>query len=252
MPTTTRLLTDETGQALVTAINNIVAAVKPNATEIQMGANDTTTVAEAIDTQNQALSNMNTRVRTTTTVYNTFADAFNNASIDNALTFVRVKDRASDGPDSYGYNVFQNGSGNYGWQIAVNDHELIYYRQKSGGTFQPWEKIALKSETVPNVTHYSQYTFPKSASEVSDGNDTYTVQNNGTAIIEVRFSNMTYSQIGFLVNEVWIGDGMITSGDHVLSGVPITFSFPVFAGDVIKAAFYSTYTVESAKLRIYF
>lgn len=58
MPTIQRLLTDETGQSLVTAINNIVAAVKPNATEIQMGANDTTTVAEAINTQNQALSNV--------------------------------------------------------------------------------------------------------------------------------------------------------------------------------------------------
>lgn len=56
MPTTQRLLTDETGQALVTAINNIVAAVKPNATEIQMGASDTTTVAEAINSTNQALS----------------------------------------------------------------------------------------------------------------------------------------------------------------------------------------------------
>lgn len=55
MPTTQRLLTDETGQALVTAINNIVAAVKPNATEIQMSSSDTTTVAEAISTTNQAL-----------------------------------------------------------------------------------------------------------------------------------------------------------------------------------------------------
>lgn len=65
MPTIQRLLTDETGQSLVTAINNIVAAVKPNATEIQMGANDTTTVAEAINTQNQALSNLDAPTRIT-------------------------------------------------------------------------------------------------------------------------------------------------------------------------------------------
>lgn len=55
MPTTTRLLTDETGQALVTAINNIVAAVKPNATEIQMSSSDTTTVATAITNINDKI-----------------------------------------------------------------------------------------------------------------------------------------------------------------------------------------------------
>ena len=55
MPTTKRLLTDETGQALVTAINNIVAAVKPNATEIQMSSSDTTTVATAISNINDKI-----------------------------------------------------------------------------------------------------------------------------------------------------------------------------------------------------
>lgn len=55
MPTTKRLLTDETGQSLVTAINNIVAAVKPNATEIQMSSSDTTTVATAITNINDKM-----------------------------------------------------------------------------------------------------------------------------------------------------------------------------------------------------
>ena len=55
MPTTKRLLTDETGQALVTAVNNIVAAVKPNATEIQMSSSDTTTVATAITNINDKI-----------------------------------------------------------------------------------------------------------------------------------------------------------------------------------------------------
>ena len=55
MPTTKRLLTDETGQSLVTAINNIVAAVKPNATEIQMSSSDTTTVATAITNINDKI-----------------------------------------------------------------------------------------------------------------------------------------------------------------------------------------------------
>lgn len=55
MPTTKRLFTDETGQALVTAINNIVAAVKPNATEIQMSSSDTTTVATAITNINNKI-----------------------------------------------------------------------------------------------------------------------------------------------------------------------------------------------------
>jgi len=45
MPTTQRLLTDATGQALVTAINNIANAVKPNATNINMSATNDTTVA---------------------------------------------------------------------------------------------------------------------------------------------------------------------------------------------------------------
>lgn len=55
MPTIQRLLTDDTGQALVTAINNIVAAVKPNATEIQMSSSDTTTVATAITNINDKI-----------------------------------------------------------------------------------------------------------------------------------------------------------------------------------------------------
>ena len=55
MPTTQRLLTDTTGQALVTAVNNIVAAVKPNATEIQMSSSDTTTVATAITNINNKI-----------------------------------------------------------------------------------------------------------------------------------------------------------------------------------------------------
>lgn len=55
MPTIQRLLTDDTGQALVTAINNVVAAVKPNATEIQMSSSDTTTVATEITNINNKI-----------------------------------------------------------------------------------------------------------------------------------------------------------------------------------------------------
>lgn len=55
MPTIQRLLTDDTGQALVTAINNVVAAVKPNATEIQMSSSDTTTVATEITNINDKI-----------------------------------------------------------------------------------------------------------------------------------------------------------------------------------------------------
>lgn len=57
MPTTKRLLTDETGQALVTAINNIVAAVKPNATEIQMSSSDSTSVAQKINNEIATVAN---------------------------------------------------------------------------------------------------------------------------------------------------------------------------------------------------
>lgn len=55
MPTIQRLLTDDTGQALVTAINNVVAAVKPNATEIQMSSSNTTTVATEITNINNKI-----------------------------------------------------------------------------------------------------------------------------------------------------------------------------------------------------
>lgn len=46
---TKRLLTDETGQLLVTALNSIAASCKPDATEINMGPNDDTKVATQIN-----------------------------------------------------------------------------------------------------------------------------------------------------------------------------------------------------------
>ena len=113
MPTTKRLLTDETGQALVTAINNIVAAVKPNATEIQMSSSDTTTVATAI-------SNINNKIGTVpsgqtvegqiTTLNSKFAINGNwiaNADLDNYKSsgFYMISSENSHAPYTWGFLI---------------------------------------------------------------------------------------------------------------------------------------------------
>ena len=48
MPTTKRLMTDETGQDIASAIEDLAIAVKPDATEIPMASDSNATVAESI------------------------------------------------------------------------------------------------------------------------------------------------------------------------------------------------------------
>ena len=58
---TKRLLTDETGQLLVTALNSIAASCKPDATEINMGPNDNTKVATQINSLSEQIGTVNNK-----------------------------------------------------------------------------------------------------------------------------------------------------------------------------------------------
>lgn len=51
MPTIKRLLTDETGQDIVQAIEDLSIAIKPNATDIHMSSSDSTSVAQKINSE---------------------------------------------------------------------------------------------------------------------------------------------------------------------------------------------------------
>lgn len=155
MPTIQRLLTDETGQSLVTAINNIVAAVKPNATEIQMGANDTTTVAEAINSTNQALSALTTK--TTISDCNTY----------NAEGIGRIVESTANRPFNNGVlaNIIYSLS-EYGYlaqlAISVSNQAFAYRTSNTGGsTWTAWKEVARSNDVT--VTAYSGTTIVESS-----------------------------------------------------------------------------------------
>lgn len=153
MPTTQRLLTDETGQALVTAINNIVAAVKPNATEIQMGANDTTTVAEAINSTNQALSNdvlalkigtdipRNTDFNTLITPGNYRVRSYSDSATMTNIPIARAG-------TLYVKNGMLESGANYIQQIYVTFDNNIYirYSENKGSAWSTWEQLSTKGD----------------------------------------------------------------------------------------------------------
>lgn len=94
------------------------------------------------------------------------------------------------------------------------------------------------------------YAFPTSAASVSNNNDQYTAQHNGSAIIKVSFGSGAYSQIGFTVNGKDVAGGYINTGGAVLEGLSTYLSFSVTAGDVIKTRYNGVQTVNSAIVTI--
>lgn len=99
-----------------------------------------------------------------------------------------------------------------------------------------------------STTAKQTYSFPTSASAVSNNNDKVTILKNGFAIFTVSFSSMTYSQIVILVNGAVIA--YPTSGNANLVSHRTIVTFPVKKGDVVSVSFYSTYTVAQADLAI--
>ena len=122
MPTIQRLLTDATGQSLVTAINNIVAAVKPNATEIQMSSSDTTTVATAITNINDKMgtvpsgqtiegqiTTLNSKLWTIKTIDNTtVSQTPKTYSLEDYKTYLVVASHTSGGVEIDIINTYNN------------------------------------------------------------------------------------------------------------------------------------------------
>lgn len=104
------------------------------------------------------------------------------------------------------------------------------------------------------ITHIEDivetYTFPKNQSEVSGGNNSYTVQHNGTAIITYKFASQAYSQFGLSVNGKSITPGNISSGSVTLGGLTGVITLPVFKDDVISVSFYQTYGMDLISLRL--
>lgn len=136
MPTTKRLFTDETGQALVTAINNIVAAVKPNATEIQMSSSDTTTVATAITNINNKLT----------------PSGLKNGNIDTYFEqdICWIQSASSSGSQP-GFNYYQleiipNGNGQVVQRATEMSNSRIANRLYANGAWSSWEPVAFSRE----------------------------------------------------------------------------------------------------------
>lgn len=55
---TKRLLTDDTGQSIVSALTSLISAVKPTAAEMEMSSTDTSKVKDVIEEQSTAIANL--------------------------------------------------------------------------------------------------------------------------------------------------------------------------------------------------
>ena len=86
---TKRLLTDETGQLLVTALNSIAASCKPDATEINMGPNDRTKVATQINSLSEQIGER--KIKTYT--------ALSQIELTTGATIAQVYNALSDGSE---------------------------------------------------------------------------------------------------------------------------------------------------------
>lgn len=92
------------------------------------------------------------------------------------------------------------------------------------------------------------YTFPTSASEISDNNNKVTITNSGVAFITYAFKNQNYSQ--FTLNVNGINLPTITSGNNVCTALTGRFAFPVKKGDVLTVSFYQSYGMNSIGLMV--
>lgn len=150
---------------------------------------------------------------------------------------------------------------------------LVALHQKSNGDweFEPVEKVTapdvpfdktgtslssndvegaikeLNSATKVSDALKESYIFPKSASEVSDGNDEYTVRTNGIAFLRYQFNNQQYSQFTLRINNVIVG--MFNCG-NTPTYLQSMISFPVRKDDKIKVDFYSSFAMQDISLRI--
>ena len=153
MPTTKRLLTDETGQALVTAINNIVAAVKPNATEIQMSPSDTTTVATAITNINNKLTPSGLKNGNINTYF------------ESDVCWIQSTNSSGTQP---GYNYYQleiipNGNGQIVQRATQMGTGTTAIRIYANNAWSAWQELASKSSVdtlnsnIQNISKGKRY-----------------------------------------------------------------------------------------------
>lgn len=112
------------------------------------------------------------------------------------------------------------------------------------------EKIEKHVNSMGNA--YIDYEFPKSASEISGTNNTYTVPYDGHAVIYYTYANSAYSQFNLIVNSIALTPQTISSGAGNWNGLVGTVSFPVKKGDTIKITFYSTFAMGRIALRLFY
>ena len=173
MPTIQRLLTDATGQSLVTAINNIVAAVKPNATEIQMSSSDTTTVATAITNINDKMgtvpsgqtiegqiTTLNSKLTSTADTIDSFISVFQS---DTAVHNVRIAS------GTLPRTLYGTGSSGACVGFRTGDY-IIYSAFDSDGLFVTgWVTISQRTATFSRPIKSIIYTGELSITSADDG-----------------------------------------------------------------------------------
>lgn len=98
------------------------------------------------------------------------------------------------------------------------------------------------------ATHYEDYTFPTSASLISNNNNKYTIQHDGTCFIQYKHSSMQFSQFNCLLNDICVTPEYINNGETTAKNRG-AFSFPVHRGDVVSVSFYEMYTMDKIQLR---
>ena len=111
----------------------------------------------------------------------------------------------------------------------------------------------LNSKTQENFSYTvltESYTFPISADD-SSANANYTIQKGGLACIQYVFSNMKYSQFWLEINGVRYFERSISSGNQNLNKTTGQIVFPVKPGDTISVKFYSAYTMDYIKMKVF-
>lgn len=111
----------------------------------------------------------------------------------------------------------------------------------------------MASGVIPNPRKRLQssdsvYSFPTKTSEISGGNDIYTVLHTGEAIVQYSFSE-SYSQFQLWLNGVQMFPDYLSTGNTVNTGNHV-ISFPVVTGDRIRVSFYSTFGMNSIKIKV--
>ena len=116
-----------------------------NSNCIDKEADAINTLSEQIGTVN---SNINKKIKTVSNNVSTCLNAFT-YSENGTLTIIPVEIGSSDSPTTNGvWTILQTGSGNYGWQLALqSDTDSLFFRRKFTGNWTSWKKIALIHST---------------------------------------------------------------------------------------------------------